>query len=398
MTKLTRASRVYLTAMVVLVLAAVSLRSAALIVDFDIYTGYFDGKSLIKAANICISSGCIFLFTYAIAAKKDTKLVADFSSPATFIPTGIICTSLAIFIINGVSLFVSTGTTLQVLLRPSLSSSFIFAISLGLAALAIVHFALTALVTKRSSSSRAAFGIAAVLFFAIYASCLYFDTTLTINAPNKITDQMAFLFTAIFFLYETRISLEREVWNLYISFGFIAASLCAYSSIPSLIAYFVNDITVSSSISENVVVLSAFIFIISRITLAFFLKEDKENELVTIMREYSEKRDAETTESNERILGLYSDFVQATEGYGGEEENESPALKADDEDLIEIISNEEYDFLDGEGSEEKRNDADAEISNEENAGADDEVAEMSSAVEAESSESSVQEDDGSATV
>ena len=84
------------------------------------------------------------------------------------------------------------------------SQTMVYYITSLLAALSIfsiAYYVANAFVIERTSTSRAAFGLANVATLALYASYLYFDTKLTLNSPNKIVDQVAFLFAALFFLY-----------------------------------------------------------------------------------------------------------------------------------------------------------------------------------------------------
>jgi hypothetical protein len=115
----------------------------------------------------------------------------------------------------------------------------------------------------------------ATLFFVSYASYLYFNTELAINAHAKSIDQLAYVFIAVFFLYETRISLKRQSWRFYVAFGYVAALMCAYSSIPSLIVYFVNGKCLSDSIYESIMTFSALIFIVVRLLQTAFLRNNE---------------------------------------------------------------------------------------------------------------------------
>ena len=122
---------------------------------------------------------------------------------------------------------------------------------------------------------------------------LYFSTALPINSPNKMLDQMAYLLAAVFFLYETRLSFGREKWRPYIAFGFIAATVCAYSSIPSIILYISNGETVSNTIYESTLTLALFIFIISRIILTAGLIEAKSSPTVSAIAKAAHLRQNE---------------------------------------------------------------------------------------------------------
>ena len=289
---------VYLTLFLPFLLLSVSLRIAALLSDFNIKTGYFNNKRLITASSVILLIGIAIAFTYAFFAPKKRRLIATFYTPATYVPTGAVCTAMIFFAFKSAERLVffnrlTEQEILSVFKPPLTSSAMATAVTLlliPLALLSVVYFISNASIIVRASLSRAGFGIICVAFLALYACFLYFDTTLAINAPNKITDQMAYLFAALFFLYEVRISLGRECWNLYICFGFIASLLTAYSSIPSLVLYFSDKTTVSSSIYENILTFCLFVFIISRLWLSFNLKEDKESDTVMMISDAAGER------------------------------------------------------------------------------------------------------------
>ena len=67
---------------------------------------------------------------------------------------------------------------------------------------------------------------------------IYLDPTLSRGDSSKILRLTAFITSALFFLYEARISIGREMWRLYTVFGLVAAALCAYTSIPGIIVYY----------------------------------------------------------------------------------------------------------------------------------------------------------------
>ena len=89
-----------------------------------------------------------------------------------------------------------------------------------------------------------------------------------------------------------RLSIGRVKWRSYIAFGFIAALLSAYSSIPALIYYFAESVEISVSIYEMMLSLALFIFITSRIILTCELIEDVESPFARIFAEASDSRTA----------------------------------------------------------------------------------------------------------
>jgi len=121
----------------------------------------------------------------------------------------------------------------------------------------------------------------------------YFRDGEPINSPIKTVDILTYAFTAVFFLYEIRLSLGREKWKAYIIFGFIAATLCAYSSIPTLITYFVTGKVISNSIYETVLTLTICLFIVMKLLLTDRLIEKKEAPFIEKLKAAASKRDAE---------------------------------------------------------------------------------------------------------
>ncbi len=278
--------------------ATVTMRTVALFLHFDENLIYFQPKVLVSVANCLLVAVCILFITYIFTAGREVKLVPDFTSAATYIPTGLVSIAL---VFMQVALFKRSFETLEKIkiLREIHSSEaatetlvfVILIITSVLSMLSIIHFALTALVESHSSKERANFGLCTVMFLSLYTIYLYFSSELPINAPNKMLDQMVYLFSAVFFLYETRLSLGRERWRQYIAFGFIAAGIAAYSSIPAIIYYFANGSVISNSIYEVILSFALFIFITARIFLASRLIEDKQSALVSALALASDTRD-----------------------------------------------------------------------------------------------------------
>lgn len=327
-----RATGIYLPILFITMLVSCALRTAAALTDFNPRTGYFEGKALITAAGIIAAASAILLFTYVFVAPKGRKLIASFSSPAMYIPSGIVCVALVFFAVECRT--VSKELAAHPLAQAKTSELILSALAL-LSLLSIVYFVLNAMITERASIKRAGFGIFAVILMTLYAAFLYFDTTLPLNAPNKIVDQMAYLFIAVFMLYEIRISLGRECWNLYTGFGFIAAILSAYSSVPSVIAYFIKGTTLSHSIYESALTLCLCIFVVCRVISAENLYEDKESELVTMIKAYSDEREAILEHNREIEREAYLEILNVMQST---EEEEAEPIES------EVFATEESDI------------------------------------------------------
>lgn len=295
---------IYLPIFIVLIIAAVTLRTVALFLNFNPQTSYFSGKALITTADIIVIVGTVFMFSYVFFHSGSMKLIPSFTTSATYVPVGILSISSVFIIEHLISMSTELKeyiSYLKMLSTPSakatLSSQyilfFLIIAAIIFAALSIAHFVLTAIDERQTNTKRAGFGICTVVFLAVYSTYLYFDTTLPLNAPNKIVDQMAYLFSALFFLYETRLSLGREKWKSYIAFGFIASLITAYSSIPSALYYFATDRITSNSVYEIALTFALFIFITARLFLTGELIEDKPSHNVKNLMKFADMRNAE---------------------------------------------------------------------------------------------------------
>lgn len=273
------------------------LRSFALITDYDKATGYYRDKLLIGMGDWLVVLGVIFSVTYIFAAKKNKTYVATYHDASSYIPSALVAISS---VIVAIELF---GNMLKPISSASTALTAANLFSAVLAATCALAFVASCLITGRRNATRAAYQISAVLFFAVYSAFLYFENPMPINAPNRIVDIMAYLSAAIFMLYETRLSLGRDLWRMYTVFGLICSLLCAYSAIPSLVNYFVLGEPSQRSIGETVLTLSLFAFATLRMVRSLNLFEETEAKTVTFIKEAeSEKKQAsELKEAAEEI-------------------------------------------------------------------------------------------------
>lgn len=270
------------------------LRSIALFTSFNDKTMHFDGILFTLSAALVFAAALFFL-TFLVLAPKKYRLAPDCSSPHIFISSGILAISLLFISFSMfVRAYTSRGTS------HSGISVVIQYIPIALALLSILSAAflfLNIMSSKRMDNLKAALGMCAVIFFALYGIYLYFNKGIhPTNSPNKIIDQMAYFSAAIFFLFETRIALGRDLWKPYIAFGLISALITGYSSIPALIYYFVNGASISDSITETVLTLTLFIYICVKIILTRKLPDDSICKMASAIERMAEAREKELAE------------------------------------------------------------------------------------------------------
>ena len=339
---------IYLLAMLILTVAATTLRSIACVTNLDYSTGFFTNKSLITTADIIITVTVLGMFSYLFVAPR-ISLIANFSTPETYVTTGVLGVATAFLgarIFSYVSIVSSYSQRSDNMLFRKNIMTLICAVCAILAFASILHHFFNAFITESKTEVRAYFALATILFLGIYAMITYLDPSLAIGESTKTLRLTAFILASLFFIYEARISLGREMWRIYTSFGLVAAALSAYTAIPSIITFFVNDEVISyasrlslASIEESIFLLAMFIFITARLIVTIKLYEDSENAFIKAFGEYAGEREREIAISSSRYSEIFaSKQLSIFDLYGGEiivdeEEDTESETKAPAEEI-----------------------------------------------------------------
>ena len=351
--------KIYFGATLVFLLFTVALRCIACLRDMNYANGYFEEKLLINVANTTLVVAILFALSYGLAEERDKKFIFNFSSPLNYVFSGTLGIALLFFARHSYTVFekykkLSEANKFNSINKESIASAKILSyIALALTVLAIlsvIHFILATLIVKLKDTRRADFGLITVIFLSLYATYLYFNNEMPINTPAKVIDQSAYLASALFFLYETRISIGRERWRAYRTFGFISILLTAYSSIPSLIVYIADGAVISNSIYETLLSFVLLLFIGARLVLTSLLREDAESKTVTLIKAAFSERTKEI-------------FPNQTEEYDPETDEELEAIVLEDRgDYYEL------NFEESDSSSETNDDSEEVPENEENTG------------------------------
>ncbi len=264
----------YLMALATVAVTSVILRTAACFADFDAASGHFTNDTLFTVSSVFLCVGVILAFSYFFFGRARERLVADFRGAGTYVTSGILALAF---------IFLATDMAGEVFSAKSNSGAlenFIGAAIILTALISVVYLFLYPFLGRRYSEKRGIAGLAVIACLALYAIYLFIDTSLPINSPNKLVDQLSYVCAALFFLGEVRLSLGRERWASYVTFGMISALLAAYSSVPSLVLYFHGLITdgaeviLSKSICESVLTAALFLFISARVAKVSLLNAD----------------------------------------------------------------------------------------------------------------------------
>ncbi len=266
---------VHLPVFLILLPTLIVMRTIACFSYLDEF-GYFTNDVLITVSDSILAAAVVFYLFYIFVADRRMKYIPSFDSAATYVPSALVGAALVFICVELATFFFSADKA-----TTSLATRITAILGALLAAGSIVYFAISNIIVARRSMKRSDCALFVLLFACIYTAFIYFDTTLPINSPTKTVNILAYLSVAVFFLYETRLSLGRERWRQYIAFGFICATLCAYSSVPSLIYYFANGEALALSIYESILTLAFAIFATLRLLLVSFLTPDEPSRVVT---------------------------------------------------------------------------------------------------------------------
>lgn len=337
-TKMKKANKLidlYVLATLLLTAGAITLRTVAHFLDYNDVTKHFNDKTLFSISAWLIFGTVLFAATFCIFARERIDLASTSNTPLTYIPSGIL--TVALVFMGFVAL-----TGVREFSSPALSILKYLSIGISLFAFAAaVFFFFNVLNLKRESLYKSILCICVVIFLILYSAFLYFNKqALPTNAPSKIIDQMAYLFSAIFFVYETRIPLGRALWKPYIIFGLIAASLSAYSSIPSIILYIARGELISLSITESILTFTLFIFSLSRVCLTKYLPDMEKCKAATLVTSHAESREEQLAKL--RMFYAAANAPVANNEEIPEEESESLAYESDTDLNQETINIDEY--------------------------------------------------------
>ena len=291
--KKTNLDVIHLITTLVFIAVTVTLRTLACLGDMNYRTGYFSDKLLINVANCIAAAACVISLLFCFFGKNKKKYRLNMHSPLIYVPAGTVSVALIFFAASSIHTLVKLPGAFFSTETFSSTENILLALVSVLALVSLAYFMIESIFDKQKSAERGAAGLVMVLFLTLLAAYTYFSKNMPINSHVKITDQLAYIFAAVFFLYECRMALDRDRWSAYVAVGGIAAILTAYSSIPALVVYAAKGEVISSSISENVLGLGICLLIVARLILLILSPEDKKSETADAIALMSSARRAE---------------------------------------------------------------------------------------------------------
>lgn len=262
----------------------VLLRTLALFFDRK-DNGYFDRKIFTGIASGILLAFCAFALLCGIFHRYERVRPADAHSPFIYLPSAFAALTVLLFLYRFYPKLEGFKSD------KILHGAAVLAIVFG--AFAFVYLFLRILIEAPLSSARALIGLGAALFTGLLAICLYFEKSLPLNHPAKLTDQVALLFASLFFLAEARSSLGRDKVALRTAMTMITALFSAYASFPILLYRAIAGECLSVDLSYALVLCGIFALSAGSLLLSGKKASAEQHPYIQALKESFENREKE---------------------------------------------------------------------------------------------------------
>lgn len=219
------------TVAAVLTAIGVILRTVGLFVYYDRDVGYFKSDALVPQmfAVVCVVAFVIFAVSGRFASRvKIMPAFTGMASRAGSAFAAVVMLAHAVYLVPYCLSYVE-------------GSVIIPALFLIFSALSAIYFALGCTKKYAATENRSIPGFCVIFYATAGLAKSYFDFTTTMNSPDKLLLQIAYMSVMLSVLFETRFLLGIGRSGRYTVFSFVAFFFCTVSSVPALIAFFSRD-------------------------------------------------------------------------------------------------------------------------------------------------------------
>lgn len=200
----------------VAILASVVLQTAAILVAFDKGGHYFATHSpLPLIASLLALLGGALGIAASVLWDKPSEAIAPFGAPISSLPSAVG------FALGGIVVLLSSPSSIGTLAGILLLFSALYALTFSFGSQ-----------SEEKRKSFSALGVAPVLACALLNAHLYFDVSVEMNAPLKVTVQTALLFAMLAYTGEIRFLLGRAMPRLYLSLSLCTVAASALCALP----------------------------------------------------------------------------------------------------------------------------------------------------------------------
>lgn len=201
------------------------LRTVGLFGFYDREVGYFQSGAIIPEVLkwLCVIAPVVFCFAGILASKVKIEQSNGFVSKVGSAVAAVMILVHAVYLVRYCLSYVDGN-----LLIPGLFLVF--------AVLSAIYFAAGA-TKKADAENRALFGFCVIFYATAGLAKSYFDFKTTMNSPDKLLLQVAYMAVMLYMLAETGLLIGAKKSGRFAVFSFIAFFFCTVSSVPALVAY-----------------------------------------------------------------------------------------------------------------------------------------------------------------
>ena len=221
---------IYGIAAAVLTVLGTALRTLGLFNFYDKDVGYFQSGAVVPEILkwLCIIAPICFLFAGFFASKVNIRSAFDgFFSKIGSALAAVLLLVHAVYLVPYCLSYVEGNVLIP-------------GIFLAFAVLSVLYFVVG--VTKKAHmENRAILGFAVIFYATAGLAKSYFDFKTTMNSPDKLLLQVAYMSIMLYMLAETGLLIGAKKSGRFTVFSFIAFFFCTVSSVPALVAYLSRD-------------------------------------------------------------------------------------------------------------------------------------------------------------
>ena len=267
MTKKTaRLYSLHLIAAPLVAVAAVVLRSIALLASYDVGVGYFASPVLPTIIWSLLLGAATTLAVLSYELRELFIPHLDYRD----LPTLFSGVFLSIALLFSAVLSFIAAFSVDTASSPSAGIAMALLILSSLAAAAgAAAFVLRAFRSEAASIPAAMLTLPVAALGILVALYFYFDPSTGVNEPNKLLVEAVWILVGFFFLGEARIALGRAKWALHTCVTAITVIFSATASLPNLIYHAVRGSSLHGSTMHDFVLLGVLLYALARLLAAY---------------------------------------------------------------------------------------------------------------------------------
>lgn len=251
--------------------------------NFEIASHYFAfGARLPDVINYLLFLSVLIFFVCGLYLRGKISLATSERGIPFYFGNALLGASLAAYALFSFPLFFETDKLESVSSPASGSFSLLCTLFAVIGVFFCIH---NCLFPNAERNRRVVFGLSLPLFAVFNVLALYFDTTIPLNAPNKLFDQFTYVFVALYLLYELRILIAAPRYAAQCALGFITMVFTAANGFPSFIYMCRHRTPLSDNASHDVLMIALFLYVSIRMVRLLFTESARNDCVLTLLTE-----------------------------------------------------------------------------------------------------------------